>query len=640
MAIDLESDYKNLDNGIRNAQNYIQTKQDIIEIKKNLKDNLEKKKDTVTTQVNKMKEKKKRFEREVKTQLDQLIQLFQNNNGNGSTSTNYLKSKFIEVALSSLPKIFDVLVQESITALGCSQQQTYTPNTAIYIKVQSVDLQGLLFLSPDSTIGKISYEKTTPTVGSIPFSMNQALYNLIQNENTPFSALYGSNYLGASNQALFDIEYTTTDALGNDGNFFKVTLNSKVNSINRVGDFLSDYYKSIQLVDPSNIFAQVMEQLVGSISISTNVGSDKVEMNSEFLLLLQRILGLCFDEKQEIDVSGTAKVGELDGVDQAFFQLTDIDRAIIEQRMTNISLGVVEFEDCENIKLPVDVNSINNQLNLIQNTDSLEEQISLAENLTNVLVSNPAWSIEIPSSLDIKLKADTNFIKELPKALLMAILTPKVLLPIMVLAKSLGQTFVDLIENFDNFKEKMKKFVINMMSKFASIFIRELVEIIKRDIQQLVSQIIAEINTEKVRKIYRIVLKLIQVLTLVLKLVDDYRKCKSVVDELLGLLSLLSGSATGSQIPGPILAATQLLDGFSTTRAFINVIDEYQKLGIPTGPLPDGSPNLFIISKLAEITAVKNEEQENGKAQIWVPPLQVLPTNQTLPTGDVFGKYY
>lgn len=638
MSLDLENDYLNIQGKIKANRDYLQAKQDIAKIKEELKDNLQQKKDKVATDINKIKEKKKRFQRNMKSQLDHLIELFQFNSGNGSTTSNYLKSKFAEIAIKITEQIFDLLVEESITALGCSQQQSFVPNQELYIKVQSVDLQGLLFINPDEKIGTIAYEKTQPVVGNVPFSCNRALYQLLQNTNTPFSSLFSSNYIGKSGQQLFDITYVTADNLGNQGDFFKVVLNSRITNINRVGDFLTDYYSTIKLIDASNLFQQLMEQIAGSFSISANLGTDTIAINNKFVLILQRILGLCFDERREIDVSGTAKVGELDGVDESFFELTDIDLRNIDKIISDIKLGVVEFEDCENVKLPVDVNSINDQLLLILNAATFEEQVNAATNLTNVLTDNPAWSLQIPSSVDIKLSVDTSFLTNLPKALLMALLTPKVVLPIMIMFKAIGQTVGDLINNLDDFLNRLRKFVINMMSKIGAIFIKELVELIKRDIKRLVSQILSDIGNEKVQKIYAIILKLIQILLLILQIIDDFRKCKSIVDELLALLSLLSGGASSTKIPAPLLAATELLDGFSNTRAFINVIDEYQRLGLPTGPLPDGSPNLMIISKIAEITGVQNEQNQNGKVQVFIKPLTTTPGGTTLPSGDIFGK--
>ena len=37
-----------------------------------------------------------------------------------------------------------------------------------------------------------------------------------------------------------------------------------------------------------------------------------------------------------------------------------------------------------------------------------------------------------------------------------------------------------------------------------------------------------------------------------------------------------------------------------------------QKIGIPTGPMPDGSPNIALLAKYAEIVGVENERDLNG----------------------------
>jgi len=105
------------------------------------------------------------------------------------------------------------------------------------------------------------------------------------------------------------------------------------------------------------------------------------------------------------------------------------------------------------------------------------------------------------------------------------------------------------------------------------------------------------------------------------------------------MLWLLKIATTGfgNEIPLPLLFGAQLLDGFSETRAFIGTIEELQKLGIDTGALPDGSPNLGILSILGQLKASANENAENGKLQIALPPLTITPAGLTLPS-NAFGK--
>ena len=83
--------------------------------------------------------------------------------------------------------------------------------------------------------------------------------------------------------------------------------------------------------------------------------------------------------------------------------------------------------------------------------------------------------------------------------------------------------------------------------------------------------------------------------------------------------------------------ASQLLDGYSATRAFMGTIEELQKIGVPTGDMPDGSPNLSVLSTFSQMKAQSNEQAENGKIQVAIPPLTMTPAGLTVPASG-FGK--
>ena len=125
-------------------------------------------------------------------------------------------------------------------------------------------------------------------------------------------------------------------------------------------------------------------------------------------------------------------------------------------------------------------------------------------------------------------------------------------------------------------------------------------------------------------KKYTIILRLVQLAIIVVQLVKDYRKCKSLVNDLLNLLNLINSVFNGGKrIPTALLFLTQLLPGFSPERAQINVLEELQKLGMPTGAMPDGSANLMNQLMGAITKGMDKEESENGTvdATVFVPPL-------------------
>jgi hypothetical protein len=330
-----------------------------------------------------------------------------------------------------------------------------------------------------------------------------------------------------------------------------------------------------------------------------------------------------------------AKVAELDGVDNSFFEFTDIDLRNIDLKVNNIKNGVVEYENCDNVKLPVDSEAVLDSLNnLIHIPDS--DLVNAADALTQSLTDNPDWS-GLAISGNINAAVNLNFVKLIAQGLVTALLSPKILLPIFTMLKSLGQTVTDQINSFMDFAKNFKSFVINLVSKIGSLFVKELFELIKKDIKNLIQQVIMDIAKEQGDKRIIIILKLIQLLLVIAQFISDWRRCKSVVDELLWLLKIATSGFGGGGIPLPLLFASQLLSGYSESRAYLGAIEEMQKLGINTGDMPDGSPNLDVLSKFAQMKAMANEDAENGKVQIAVGALSITPAGLTVP-ASAYGK--
>ena len=432
----------------------------------------------ITSQLDKVKNLQKRYQREPPNSMDQLLNFLGQTQGQGSSTLKYLRKKILEAASKIEPKAAVILKEESMKALGCSQEQTYKGVTAksleiqplplrpqqegIYIPVQSVDFFSNLKNSPDSPFGKVYYEKPEPTADSIfkpfggdsPFPMNKQLYQLMDSSNASraLSQILGTQYKGKSGQNLFDVQYTKTNSFGVTGDYFRVMLldrddaTSGTTIVNKVGQFISDYYSTINLVDSVDIGAQIVNVISGAMDIKAEVGLGQLQNQSKFALIVQRILGLCFDDRREIDVSGIAKIAELDGVDDTFFDLNEIDLRNIDQKISNIQNGVMEFEDCDNVKVPVDADSLVNQLinfRDVLSATTTEEKVKILETLIDSISQNPEWKTRIPNSFNASLSIDKDVIKKIALAVAAAILTPKNLLPLFTLMSVIqsGATF-------------------------------------------------------------------------------------------------------------------------------------------------------------------------------------------------------
>ena len=109
------------------------------------------------------------------------------------------------------------------------------------------------------------------------------------------------------------------------------------------------------------------------------------------------------------------------------------------------------------------------------------------------------------------------------------------------------------------------------------------------------------------------------------QLLNNSQQCKSLITDVLNILKLIFGQSSGST-PLPLLFLSQFLPGYAPERATINTIELLQSVGIPTGPLPDGSPNLMGLYNLMSNIGVDNEESDNGKTEgTVITPLGIYP---------------
>ena len=622
----------------------------------------------------------KRYLKPPPNSFDQVLEMIGLTSGNGSETLKYLKKKLLLTATKIEPEIKKIITKNAIKALGCSQEQTFQGFTStflelnplntlpvgqgIYVPIESMDISGMLKTTTDSKIGKVVYEKPNPNVienvykpykGKVPFPMNKEFNNRLQGTfvTNSFNGEYGKYYQGVSNQDLFDFQYSPTNQFGVDQACFKVALISKVDptltvtggTVNKVIDFLEDYYGTIKLFDTTDFTAVIMNALSGAINIKANLTSDEISKQSQFMLILQRILGLCFDSRREIDVSGVSKIAELDGVDESFFELTEIDLRNIDVQISNIQNGVMELVDCDNVKVPVDYETIIDGLIDLRETENLSPALEVNKiiAISDSLVQNPDWKVLLPTNLNFQV-FDEDFIKKIPLSVAGAVLSPKVLFPIFVLMQSLetnatnvynsavtsantftqsantiGNSVNNLINSNVDFLKTFKKFNIEMVAEIGVIFVTELFNILKKDLINLMKPIIADIGSEALKAKLQMIERLITIALIINQIViavKDYKKCKSLIDDILIILNLISSLAPpGSKIPKVLLLLADFLPGTSASRASINTIEELQKLGIPTGTLPDGSPNLMLLFNLASNKGTKKESAQNGKIQ-------------------------
>ena len=382
-----------------------------------LDSNFQKAKSETLKQLNAMGDIKQRAQQEFENVFDELTKLFKktmpSGKNTGSSTIDFLIKQVLMASENTKSRIGEIIADEVLKVAGCSEEQEFNTQP-IYIPVNDIDLKELLKNDPSSKPWSLRYEKENISVGSQPFSMDKELYNRLQNEGVPFTAEYGSSYIGASGAGIFDIDYVTSypDPVTNTpifGDFYKVTLANRLNGDN-LGDFLRDYYGSIDLIDFNMISVEIMNMLTNIIDISGGISVNQKEEQSKFEKILQRILGLCFDNNKEIDVQGTAKLGQLDNIDPSFFEMAPVDLKNIEIEVNNMIQGVTEFTDCNNVKLPVNTEALLDSLTQLINDDvgNAGQNADNLMGLVNNMSKDQDWKLNIPSGIDLNLNVAIN----------------------------------------------------------------------------------------------------------------------------------------------------------------------------------------------------------------------------------------
>lgn len=638
--IDISQGFKKIDKEAQIFPKYKELKEFNKKLKKKTSDSFDKSEKFLKTQLSEWSEKKQQYQNDIKTSFEEISKLIKLTRGSGSETNSYVKKTLTKTLKKINPDLKEIIIDVMIKTFGCSTDFQINFNQTQYIKLQSIDFFEFLTVSADTKLGKLIYEKPSISYFVPPFSMNKSIYDRIQNLNQPISVIAGTDYVGKSGQGIFNYEYTQsyTNPLGNveTGNFIKMTSSVRSTPLN-VDQFLNDYFETIDLFDQKNFFTQLVNIITGSIFSYKDSSKGQITAFQKFLKITQRCLGLCYDTSSAIDVSGKAKVSENDLIDDSFFELSELELRIIEENVSNIKKNIFQLEDCDNVNIKMNTEAVVDSL--------LSIDFVQGTNKTNFLDETSAV---IYNAIDgrYKLAFDDAWIKEFPKALITSILSPKVLLPFMYIAKSTGNSVsVDSTVTLDDFMKNFKTFFIEFASRVGAIFTKELFKIIRKDIIKLIAELKLEIEVERKKKIKDMVFPLtILGIGIGIKILKDFRDCKSIVDDLTKLLSLALKSkidklkkTQGSDIPLPLLFASKLLDGYSPTRAYLNVVEKFEELGVPTGPMPDGSPNEFMSSIFAMIDGMDTEHNKNGKTVAAIPSLTVSPLFITTPT-KAYGK--
>ena len=554
----------------------------------------------------------------------------------GKDAVTRVKKKVVnKITTEFRTEVKDMLFEEYLGFTNCdlgfvipsSNSTAGVDANEIRFKPKAIDPFGLLLVEPNTKVGNAMYEKEGISPGTMPYPTNKELRARLDNPNAPLTS-----YDGGSGSSLFDIRYDTVtleyvvQPIGLDNS---MSDNSLIAGNDRkVTEFLRDYFDSVDVFQKHNFMAVIFNVLSGVIDVQIPKGTIDLELEGKFLDIIKRLMGMCGDDENSesgdgITTNPLEHLAEDDKDIDDFFDFGPQELRRIEDETSLKLKALIRFASCTEIETKMNTDIVNSGIDAIKNeTDPVVQDMLIDKAINDAL---NGLDTEDDFNLGIKLPGigvdfNLDLLKKLPLILISLILSPKVLLPLVIVIIALGGTF-DAKDILDLLK-KLWKLIKRMLKRIIKFILEVLYEEIKRAILKLIQMIMAQIIGEQNLKMFTIINSLLALLSTILETITDFMNCKNILGTLLNLVHLppIPG---GVNIPTPMLFATKFRSGFSDTRALQNVLENFQKAGINTEDHSDGSPNETVLMVNALIKGVEKERSENSVVKVAIPPMTV-----------------
>lgn len=495
-----------------------------------------------------------------------------------STKITLQSSK--QIILDTTKSIF--FVGEGI----CGADSTITDDI-VNIKPSEFDFLNVLTIDPSSTTGQIVYENSNQNTGKEKVNIN--LFQSFSGSDYDFNTI--------NNNTLFTIHWDSSLQLFNISGLTQ-------SASTKVEDFLNDYYSSVEFPDITGITKNAM-----LLTLQGSDGDNPLFQGSLNSLnrLLSKLFAICGSSKQNVDPlrqNPNDQFNENDEDVEFYFNFNDVEGIDLDDEDARLR-KVLKFRDCNNFEIPTD-NSIVEDFVYFTKKKSLDDLVvSTLTNVSNYASDNSNSSIP---TINFNLSIMNTYILNLPKALIMSLLSPKIFLPIVVVYK-LFKSGINSLTDVKDLMKKLSKLFWTIVKKLFWKFLREFWKFIKRDLLAFISLIAQKVLKNKYKRYITIITSLIALLKRML--VERIDNCYDLFNTILNTVnnSLRGGRATS--VPALLLSFSNQLPGYSTDRAYMNICERLEAQGISLAPIYGEANKLPSMIK-SIIDGHTEEEDVNG----------------------------
>jgi hypothetical protein len=445
------------------------------------------------------------------------------------------------------------------------------PDNNIVIKPKELDFLNMFTIDPSSNMGQIVYEPSAPDIGKqkvnrkLYESFNSGQYNFLKNDG---STLFTSTWNVANQE-------------------FQIS-GLKQSAIVEVNDFFNDYFSSIEMPDLTGITKTAMMLTIqgdGSEPLQFKVGLNNLDR------LLTKLFSVCGSKKNRDELKNQNPIDSFDENEEViedYFDFDNIDDVDFETEDA-LFRNVLKFVDCDNFEIPINPEIIEDFV-FLANKRTLEDLVD--ETLEKTANDAVEQSNESISKQTFNISLINKFILNLPKALVMNVLSPKLFLPIVVIYKLFKAAANQIIDVKDLMK-KLSKLFYGIIKDLFWKFVRTFWSFIKSELLLFVRFIVSQILKNKYKRY-------VNILTSIFESIKDIKigsidNCQNLFDSILKTIEKALAAKGGFNLSGFLLSNSDLVPELNRQKLLLGAVEFLESNNISTQDIYGQKNNILTL---------------------------------------------
>ena len=378
-----------------------------------------------------------------------------------------------------------------------------------------------------------------------------------------------------------------------------------------VDQFIQKYFEGIEFPKLSDVFKNTLAMMMPIGGLNSTNGSYDVNTNI-LMKFIEKIMGDCGSPQKNLNQNAVSQINENDIDPEFFFDFDALEGIDLDDELRYRK--VMRFKDCNNYEMPVDQRIIENFAFLSSTKTDITELFNNTLQNTAKAAANNNLSIPYPQFM---LNLDFSALLMLPKALIATVFSPKIFFPFVVLWKMFKAAATTVAIKIKDLLKNIAKTVFKIIKDIFNKFLTTFWLLIKPEIAKILKDLAMKIMKNSKSKYRKLIRVLIDLLTGLIPFIG-IGCCDDLYNALLALFNQLNVGFQ-SKIPGLLLLMADKLPGFSKDRAAIEINQEMEKAGIPTGD-QFGQPTNVKDFVGAVVSGHSNEFFKNTKVNIAMKP--------------------